>query len=160
MILIKVNTEEDIMSILKQIENLCLSSPKIPIFNRVLVNEDELFELVELLKNHLPKEIDEAKQLVENKAKLVDSANKKAKEIITKAQKEASLLTSEHEIVKESMMAADKIRSEFDKELEQRQEEADKYADEVLESLETSVLKTLTIIKNGKEKLGQYTQRT
>ena len=159
MIIIKENKEDDITSILKQIENLCLACPKIPIINKILVNEDALFELVELLKNKLPKDIDEAKQLVQNKAKFIDDANKKAKEIIARAQKEAEVLISEHEIVKESMVLSQKIKADFDKELEQRQEEADKYADDVLESLETSLLKTLVIIKNGKDKLSaQYNQ--
>ncbi len=146
-------SEENVKSILDTIEDLVLNSPKIPIFNRLLIDEDKLFSLLDNLRQNLPKEMKEAQTIVINKDKIIADANSRAKEMVADAEVRAKLLVSNNEIVKKSKLEAESLKYEVTKELEKTQEEADQYADNVLEKLEGNLSNTLLVIRNGREKL-------
>jgi hypothetical protein len=150
-----VISEENVKSILDLIEDLVLNSPKIPIFNKLIIDEDKLFSLLDSLRQQLPKEMSEAQSIVMNRDKLLSDANNRAKEMISTAEMRAKVLVSNNEIVKKSLLEAESLKYEVNRELEKNQDEADKYADQVLEHLEDKISSALSEIKNGRDKLSQ-----
>jgi len=82
-------SEENVKSILELIEELVLNSPKIPILNKLIIDEDKLFSLLDELNKNLPAEMSEAKVIVENKERLIIEANEKYDEIINDSEKKA-----------------------------------------------------------------------
>lgn len=146
-------SEENIKSILDSIEELVLSSPKVPIFNRLIIDEDKLFTLLDDLQQQLPKEIAEAHNIVMSRDRILADANNRARDMIASAENRAKSLISNSEILKKAKQEADTLLFETKKDLEKNQEEADKYADNVLEQLETKIDKVLSVVRNGKEKL-------
>jgi hypothetical protein len=148
-------SEDNVKSILDIIEDLVLNSPKIPIFNKLIIDEDKLFSLLDSLRQQLPKEMNEARSIVQNRDKILLEANNRAKEMISNAETRAKVLVSNNEIVKKSLLEAESLKYEVNRELEKNQEEADKYADQVLEHLEGRITNALSVIKNGRDKLSQ-----
>lgn len=150
-----VISEENVKAILDSIEDLVLNSPKIPIFNKLIIDEDKLFSLLDSLRQQLPKEMNEAQTIVMNRDKLLSDANNRAKEMISTAELRAKVLVSNNEIVKKSLLEAETLKYEVNRVLEKNQDEADKYADQVLEHLEVKISNALSEIKNGRDKLSQ-----
>jgi hypothetical protein len=150
-----VISEENVKTILDTIEDLVLNSPKIPIFNKLILDEDKLFSLLDTLRQQLPKEMSEAQTIVMNRDKLLLEANNRAKEMIAAAEQRAKVLVSNNEIVKKSLQEAESLKYEVNLELEKNQDEADKYADQVLENLENKIVNALSEIKNGRDRLSQ-----
>lgn len=83
-------SEENVKSILELIEELVLNSPKIPILNKLIIDEDKLFSLLDELNKNLPAEMSEAKVIMENKEKLIAEANEKYSEILSESENKAS----------------------------------------------------------------------
>jgi hypothetical protein len=148
-------SEDNVKSILDMIEDLVLNSPKIPIFNKLIIDEDKLFSMLDTLRQKLPKEMNEAQSIVQNREQILSEANNRAKEMVTTAELRAKVLVSNNEIVKKSILEAETVKYEVKREMEKNQEEADKYADQVLEHLEGRISNALSIIKNGRDKLSQ-----
>lgn len=153
--MIVINGQENIKYLLDSIEDLVISSPKIPIFNKLLLDEDKLFSMLDTLRQNLPKELNEANEIVNNRNKILSEAEERAKAMINAAEERARLLIGNHEVLKKANFEAQKIKYEASKELEKNQEEADKYADSVLENMENKVSNLLNIVKNGRESLVQ-----
>lgn len=142
-------------AILDKIERLVLNSVKIPLISRVLVDEDKLFDQLDALRQQMPAEIEQAKQIVAHKAAIMAEAQRRAEQIITTAEKKARSLIAEHEVLREAQDEAEQLRRRMGEEAHQQQEGADRYAEEVLTHLEQKISRALTTIQNGRSSLAR-----
>jgi cell division septum initiation protein DivIVA len=142
-----------INALLDKIERLVLNSAKLPLVNRVMVDEDKLFDLLDELRQQLPAEVEQAKQIVQHKSAIMAEAQRRAEQIITTAEKKARGLVSENEILREAQDEAENLRRRAGEESQIQQEGADRYADEVLSNLEQKISRALTTIQNGRNQL-------
>jgi len=141
------------MYIIEEIEDFVLHSTKIPIFNKLIIDEERLFLLLDSLRNSLPDEIQESINIVANRDSIINGAANKAKEILLEAGEKAKRIVENSEIIKQSKIEADLIRKEAFSEIETKKEDADIYADQVLEGLQNNVIKSLQIVQNGIQEL-------
>ncbi|MBC7543116.1 MAG: hypothetical protein H7338_10330 [Candidatus Sericytochromatia bacterium] len=142
-----------INALLDKIERLVLNSAKLPLVNRVMVDEDKLFDLLDGLRQQLPAEIEQAKQVVAHKSAIMAEAQRRAEQIITTAEKKARGLISENEVLREAQDEAETMRRRAADECVLQQDGADRYADEVLTNLEQKISRALTTIQNGRTQL-------
>lgn len=170
-------SEENVKSILEMIEDLVLNSAKIPILNKLIIDEDKLFGLLDELTKNLPVEMSESIEIVQNKERIMFEANSRATELVSNAEMKASVLVSNSEVLKKALLEVENLKREFNREVEQKQlqvnaeiqqkqiqvneeiklktGEVDKYADSILENLENQITNAITVIRNGKERLSQ-----
>lgn len=104
-------SEENVKSILELIEELVLNSPKIPILNKLIIDEDKLFSLLDELNKNLPAEMSEAKVIMENKDKLISEATEKSHEIISTSEAKASEMISSAELKANEMITKSETKS-------------------------------------------------
>jgi cell division septum initiation protein DivIVA len=142
-----------INALLDKIERLVLNSAKLPLVNRVMVDEDKLFDLLDGLRQQLPAEIEQAKQIVAHKSAIMAEAQRRGEQIITTAEKKARGLISENEVLREAQDEAETMRRRAADECVTQQDGADRYADEVLTNLEQKISRALTTIQNGRTQL-------
>lgn len=90
---------------------------------KVSVNKEELFEMLDELKQRTPDEIRRYQKIIANRDSIIAAAEEKAEQIIEEARGKARQLVSEHEIMQQAYAQADSVLT---KATEQAQEILDK----------------------------------
>lgn len=98
-------SEENVKSILELIEDLVLNSPKIPVLNKLIIDEDKLFSLLDELNKNLPAEMSESKVIVQNRDRIMSEAEQKSTEMISSAERKANEFLSTSESKSKELMS-------------------------------------------------------
>lgn len=165
----------DILRMLEQLHELSVEQPRKlgPIYWRV--DRDEIAMQIAKIRASLPQEVKQADSITRESARIVESAREDAQQLLDNARKEAASLLeqsqnearliteqakleqqrmlSENEILRLAKGQADEIRQTAEKESTALRRNADDYAYQVLNHLETVVGKTMTSIERGKAEL-------
>ncbi len=134
----------DVFQQLDRIEDLIVSSKHVPFSSSVMINETEIFELLDEFRSSLPEELKQARWMVKEKQELMEEARKEAERIREEAQEERARLIEETEIIKAARAQAQAREIRL---------EAEDYADERLANLEVTCYKLLEVIKRARERL-------
>ena len=137
--------------ILDDIERLVLDSKRVPLINRTLVNEDQLLDLLDKLREQLPVEIEQARQVASQRQSILSEAQRKADQLVTMAEKQSKDMIQHDAMVLLATEEAERLRREAEADILRQQEGADKYAEEVLAELESKVNRALQIVQNGRQ---------
>ncbi len=148
------------MALIDRLESLVLNSPHIPMTRRVLVDEEDLFEILDYLREYLPKEIQEAQNIIENQANILQEARDTAEKMVSKTKERTRQFLQEHELVQQAQKMAAETRKSVQTEVEKQRYEADKYSEQVLADLEQKINRALTKVKTGRSNLGQTMNET
>ena len=151
---------------LKKLEDLVADASHFPFTDKALVNDDEIVHLVEELRTDLPKELNNAAQIVVEKDSILGTAQEEAKNIVESAQARANQILEESEIViqaKERARAIVQQTQEQARELMEQtqasaarlQSDADAYANQVFEQLIAHVGSTFKGVQQAEAGLNQ-----
>lgn len=143
----------DVFQQLDRIEDLIVSSKHVPFSSSVMVNETEIFELLDEFRSSLPEELKQARWMVKEKQEIMEEARKEAERIREEAQEERRRLIDDTEIIKAAKAEAEKIIEEAQAQAREIRLEAEDYADERLANLEVTCYKLLEVIKRARERL-------
>lgn len=193
----EVKQEQNVKQILEHIEELVLDSTKIPIVNKLIIDEDKLFSLLDALSKTLPLEMDESKEIVKNKDTLLaeakaralellqtseararemlqtsefkskemltyaetkskelkESSEKESREKLEYAESQSALILSEDETLKRVQQEVENLRRESLESYNKTKDDSDNYAEYILDTLETKLSRTLSLIRSGREKI-------
>lgn len=143
----------DVFQQLDRIEDLIVSSKHVPFSSSVMVNETEIFELLDEFRSSLPEELKQARWMVKEKQEIMEEARKEAERMREEAQEERRRLIDDTEIIKAAKAEAEKIIEEAQAQAREIRLEAEDYADERLANLEVTCYKLLEVIKRARERL-------
>ena len=101
-----------INDVLDQLETLMLTSSRLPFTNKRIVEEDELFRLIDAMHDALPVAIMEADRIMAEKDRIAAEANKAAQEIVEQSKEYVNRLVEEHVIVEQAKEEGDRIIAE------------------------------------------------
>lgn len=150
----------DILNLLDRLEEVITNSKKIPFGNKTLIDGEEVFEIIDQLRENIPTEIKEARWIVKEKQQHLQDAEKDAQKIINEAREKAKRIASESEIVKESQNQAQQIIENAKAKEREIRMAAEDYADEMLANLEANLGKLLAAVQRGRDRLqGKITPR-
>lgn len=136
-----------------QLEDLILNSPKVPLTNRIIIDEDRLIDLIDHIRQELPAEFRQAQEIVGQRDQVLAEAQREAESIRTTAERDRMRAVSDQEIYKQAQIQADQLIREAHIQVHEQQASADQYADEVLAELENKIGRALQTIKNGRQQL-------
>jgi cell division septum initiation protein DivIVA len=143
----------DIMALIDKLEDLIATGKKVPLTNSVVVNEKDLYDIIDEVRATLPDELKQARWIVKERQEMIEEAEKEANRIIEEAREKASALAAETEVVKRAeKQAADILDAARAREREIRLG-AEDYADEMLANLEVNLGKLLTAVQRGRDRL-------
>lgn len=111
----------DIQRELEKLEEMLLDSPRL--FNRTLVNEDQLLEQLELVQVNLPTAFEEARKVLQEKEEILLEAEQYAQEIIEMAERRAAQIIDEMGLIRQAEMEIKQIRQRVQQECEEAQEQ-------------------------------------
>lgn len=143
----------DIMALIDKLEDLIATGKKVPLTNSVVVNEKDLYDIIDEVRATLPDELKQARWIVKERQEMIEEAEKEANRLIEESREKANALAAETEVVKRAeKQAADILDAARAREREIRLG-AEDYADEMLANLEVNLGKLLTAVQRGRDRL-------
>ncbi len=141
----------DAIELIDKLEDLIGKSKKIPFSSSFIVKENEIFDILDELRNILPEEFKQARWIVKERENMLEEAKRQSLKILGDAEERAQKILSESEIMKNAMKKAEDIVAMAEARARTIRLEAEDYADEKLASLEAVLYKILSSTEKNRE---------
>ena len=141
----------DIQHLLDRLETLLGDSRRIG--GKLIVDAQRSWDLIDQMRISIPEEVKHAQRVNQERDRIIAQAKEEAGRIIELARQEAARLTEEHSITRQAHELSATIEARARREAGFVQREADQYVVEVLGQLEADLARTLTVVRNGIERL-------
>ncbi len=141
----------NILLLLDHLEKIAANNFKMA--GKVWIDREELLELIKKIRIALPDEIKEAEWVSREKERYIAQAQEEAKRILKEAENYAERLVREDQITARAEEDAHRIINEAKQMAREIEIEALQYANQLLENLEDSLERTLTVVHKGREEL-------
>ncbi|MBP1573458.1 MAG: ATPase [Oscillospiraceae bacterium] len=118
---------------------------------KVTIEVDKMREFIDNMRYNMPPEIKRAKETLADRAKIIADANKKAEEIVAKAEERAKILVANDAITKQARELANDITSQaYKMDREIKNALAENMA-QMLDMTERTLVKNLNDIRQTKQ---------
>jgi vacuolar-type H+-ATPase subunit H len=136
-----------------RLEYLIAHSRQIPLTRTVVVDQEEVLACIDDLRLSLPDEIKQARWTLQEQQRLLSEAQAEAARTVSKAGERAQTMIGQHDLVKRAEKQAEAMLREASAKAEETRRAADRYASDVMQSLEAQLLRTVATVKKGVEAL-------
>lgn len=155
----------NVNSLLDKLENIIAGAWRIPMTKgKCAVSAQEIQNLIDDIRLALPKEIKQAKIIVEDRNNILNDARQEAKNMVANARKQANYMISETNVFRESKRIASKMLLEAKHKTNDMRQNTNEYVESLIDNLEkalqltlknfrTTVRETKQVIKKSKPKL-------
>lgn len=141
----------DALEIIDRIEELLDKSKRVPFTSNIMIAENEIYEMLDELRNVIPEEFRQARWIVKEREGMIEESKRQAERIIREAKERSEMLVNETEILKNASRKAEDLLSIAEAKSRTIRLEAEDYADEKLAGLEAALHKILVAIEKGRE---------
>lgn len=145
----------DIQHLVDRLEDLIDDGRHLPMSRFTMIDEERALEIIDQMRISIPEQIEKATRVVNQRDRLIAQANEESTRMVELARQKADELVSRDPIVQTAKLRAENLLKQAQIEAEQIRDAADSYVMEVLKELESHLLRTLTIVRNGITKLVQ-----
>ncbi len=143
----------DIQHLVDRLEQVLNDSSRVPLSAFLLVNEDRIYSIIDQMRVAVPEEIKRANRIEAEKERILAQANEEAERIRELAKQEAEELVSRDTVTLSSQQRADNILERARRDADALRNDADVYVVEVLMKLEEDLLRSLSVVRNGLQKV-------
>src|SRR4051812_30428914 len=143
----------DLQYLIDRLETMIRAGRRMPITNKLMMDEQELVDLVDQMRTVLPEEIRYAKHVLREKEQILADAQAQADDILRTAREQADLMIQREGLLKEARTQADKMIQEARAEAERVSVGADNYTRQVLTELEETLVRQTASVRKGLESL-------
>jgi len=151
---------DTLLDYLDQIEDILDASKSVPFSNKISVERDRIYDVMNEIRLNLPTEIRAAQRIIEDHDKIVADARAKAAAILDEAEDEAKLLVHEHEIFRRAAEQAQETIEDSKKEARTIQLNAIDYVDDLLEKTENMIRDTMENVIEQSREVNDYFSQT
>lgn len=113
----------NIQRALNQLEEMILTSVRIPFTRRTIVDEDQLLEQLDLVRQSIPEAFQEAQAILQQKDEIIRQGEEYAEDIIKSAEAKASQILKETDIMQQAQQQAKHLREQVEQECDALQEQ-------------------------------------
>lgn len=149
--------------LLDDLFTLINESKSVSIFGGKGIDKDEAFNILDEIRYNLPRELKEAKKIIDNADKILQDAHLEADKIIKMAEEKVQVLISNHNITKMAKAMEENKRREMKEYVTEMRDGAINYADSCLLDVEKILQESLKeinyITKNMEERISQEIER-
>ena len=139
--------------LLDELEASLNEGKRVPLTDLVMVSEANLLDLIDQLRRAFPEEIQKAAWIIRDREEILADARAIAEKTVLEAQERVSQLVSQDEITREARARAGEIIAEAQRKAAEMRDGAEAYAGDILTRFESELLKTLEVVRLGKERL-------
>ena len=143
----------EVLEIIDMMEDVIEKAVTVPFSGRALIDKDELCDLMQEIRLHLPEDFKQAKWVKEERQRILDEANKEAAAIIKNAEEQMAAMIDDHEITQKAYAQANDIIEAAQSNALELRTGTRQYADDVMASLEGRIEKILTIVHENRKEL-------
>ena len=143
----------DIQHLVDRLEQALNESTRIPLSPYLLVNEEKVYSLLDQMRVAVPEEIKRANRIEAEKERILAQAKEEAERIRELSRQEAGELVKRDAIVNAAQHRAENILERARRDAEALRQDADVYIVDVLQRLEQDLARTMTVVRNGLEKV-------
>ena len=144
----------DIQNLVDRLEQVLNESYRLPLSAYLFVHEDKVFSLIDQMRVAVPEEVKRANRSEAEKDRILAQAKEEGDRIRELAKQEASELVRRDSVSMTAQQRADNIVERARREADALRHDADAYVAEVLAKLEEDLLRSLSVVRNGLEKVG------
>lgn len=145
--------KQDLWSIIEEIEAVVADGMHIPLSDRVVISEQEMYSLLDELRAAMPDELAQARSIVEERERLLSQARSEAERTIAESKAYADELTAESSITARAEEEAHKTVERADEASRKIRVEAHRYADDVLRQLQEILEKASGTVSDSRKGL-------
>ena len=137
------------MFLVERLEKALKSGRKIPLTRLTVIDEDELAELIDLMRTSIPDEIRQAKQVLQQKDRVVAQGQEEASRLVKMGREQAETLVAQHEISRAAEARSHTIIERAQREAVEIRRGADDYAEQILTGLDQRLESVAHQVKSG-----------
>lgn len=145
----------DIQHLVDRLEDLIDEGRHVPMSRYTLIDEERALEIIDQMRISIPEQIEKATRVVNQRDRILSQANEEANRMVELAQEKSEELVNRDAIMTKAQTRAEALLAQARLDAERTRDEADSYVMDVLKDLESQLLRTLTIVRNGIAKLVQ-----
>ena len=143
----------DILHLVDRLEALITNSRLIPLTATRMVDEDRALELIDQMRISIPEEVKQAKRIQQERDRVIAQANEEASRLIDLAKEDAEELVNRDVISTTAERRAQSLIDRARRDAEAIKIDADEYVVQVLSDLEANLMRSLTVVRNGMDKI-------
>ena len=145
--------DDTVLKLLEELEQVVDEGRSSPFSNKVQVDKDEIFEIIDEIKMKLHNEIKQSKWVIEERNKILVDAQKEADEMLKEAEVRLSKLVEEHAVTQKAYEQAAEIMDAAKKSANEMRLGAIDYADDVMGVAEQRLREMQDVIEQENRKL-------
>lgn len=145
----------DFLYLLDRLEEALVTGSRVPLTARTLVDEQECLDIIDQLRVSLPRELKEARRILEERDEILAQAQDETERAIRAAEARASRLVEEHALVRTANARALAIEERAEQEAQAIRLEAERYAQQLLQRVQERLDQALSGVRAGLRELGQ-----
>ena len=154
----------EILELIDRLEALASTGRRVPMAKRTLIDPERLLELVDQMRVAVPRDVQEAQDILHKREEVINQALREAKRIKTAVETESRSRLEENEVMKEArrkseevveeaQRRAQRILDQADAQAHASRTGADDYSQEALYKLEQEIAGVLSTVRRGIEVL-------
>jgi hypothetical protein len=145
----------DILYLIDELESRLAEGQRIPLTSKVIIDEEECFDIVNEMRSRIPEEVRQAKRTERERERIIAQSHEEAERIVVLAKERANEVLDEQEIAKGAEARAQIIIERAQQEAAKIKTDADDYVIAVLSNLESQLGGLLTTVQNGIKVVGE-----
>lgn len=142
--------------IFEDVYDLIKEASRIPLSNKVILNEDELSEVLERFREAIPNEVHEAGQVLDEQHNIVNRARLDAAAIVEQAENKAGRILADADAKVELMVQQEEIYKQAVEEAEAMKQQAEAYCEEQLRKNNEQVYQMKSDVLDYSEQMFSY----
>jgi hypothetical protein len=146
---------ENLNAAIQQVED----ARGVPLSASFVLHRGEFLELLDLIKDGLPKDLEYAQQIIAKRDQIIEEGHQNAESLIVNAREEVAQMIEQTAIVKAAREESKRILAQGREAAEDERAEVEKYIDSRLATLEVILNKTMDAVTRGREKLAGADER-
>ena len=143
----------DLQYLIDRLETMVTGAKRVPISNRLMLDEQELADLIDQMRTVLPEEVRAARKVLRERDSIIAEAQQQADDVLKTAHEQAEMLLDEQGLLAEAQARANQFMEEVERDAQERIQGADDYARQVLTQLQAQLGRHLKTIEAGLQSL-------
>ncbi len=144
----------DLYHLIDRLEALVERGSRVPFSSKVMVDEQEFMAILEALRQAFPRELRQARRVLQERQRIITEAQLEAQRILATAQERAQYIMSEQGIMNETRVRCEEMLRQAKEQKLRAINEANRYTRELLEQAESALLEATSQIQRVKARLG------
>ncbi|MEO6456819.1 MAG: ATPase [Chloroflexia bacterium] len=143
----------DLQYLIDRLETMVTGAKRVPISNRLMLDEQELADLIDQMRTVLPEEVRAARKVLRERDSIIAEAQQQADDVLKTAHEQAEMLLDEQGLLAEAQARANQFMEEVERDAQERIQGSDEYARQVLTQLQAQLGRHLKTIEAGLQSL-------